>query len=108
MDVHLSALDPACDVGHFPASPFSSTERVCRVRRAGGGHWGIDGRGTGKTPTLIALARYLSGRGFRVGVVSRGYGRRPMTVHSWSVRSIPMRKWGMSLCSLSDLPLKRT
>ena len=32
--------------------------------------------GTGKTPTLIALARYLSGKGLRVGVVSRGYGRK--------------------------------
>ena len=36
---------------------------------------GLTTGGTGKTPTLITLARYLSGRGFRVGVVSRGYGR---------------------------------
>jgi tetraacyldisaccharide 4'-kinase len=36
---------------------------------------GLTAGGTGKTPTLIALARYLSGRGLNVGIVSRGYGR---------------------------------
>jgi tetraacyldisaccharide 4'-kinase len=31
--------------------------------------------GTGKTPAVIALARYLTGRGHRVAVLTRGYGR---------------------------------
>jgi tetraacyldisaccharide 4'-kinase len=31
--------------------------------------------GSGKTPTVIALARLLSAEGFRVDVLSRGYGR---------------------------------
>ncbi len=30
--------------------------------------------GVGKTPLVIALAQYLSARGVRVGIVSRGYG----------------------------------
>lgn len=32
--------------------------------------------GTGKTPLVIAAARFLTDHGLRVGVVSRGYGRR--------------------------------
>ena len=32
--------------------------------------------GTGKTPLVIAIARELSARGWRPGIVSRGYGRR--------------------------------
>jgi tetraacyldisaccharide 4'-kinase len=32
--------------------------------------------GTGKTPLVIALAEWLTARGKRVGVLSRGYGRR--------------------------------
>lgn len=30
--------------------------------------------GTGKTPLIIALARHLTARGIKVGIVSRGYG----------------------------------
>lgn len=33
--------------------------------------------GAGKTPLVAALARYFSERGFKVGIVSRGYGARP-------------------------------
>ncbi len=42
-------------------------------------HWG----GSGKTPTVIAIARGLAGRGLRVAVLSRGYrrrGRQPLIV----------------------------
>jgi tetraacyldisaccharide 4'-kinase len=31
--------------------------------------------GAGKTPAVIAIARYLDARGFRVAVLTRGYGR---------------------------------
>ncbi len=31
--------------------------------------------GTGKTPAVIAIARFLAGRGLRVAVLTRGYGR---------------------------------
>lgn len=37
--------------------------------------------GTGKTPLTAALARALRERGFRPGIVSRGYGRRDRAVH---------------------------
>lgn len=35
--------------------------------------------GSGKTPVVIALVQHLLNRGFKVGVVSRGYGRRTNT-----------------------------
>jgi tetraacyldisaccharide-1-P 4'-kinase/lauroyl/myristoyl acyltransferase len=36
--------------------------------------------GTGKTPAVIALSRYLVSRGYRVAVLTRGYGRRDASV----------------------------
>ena len=32
--------------------------------------------GAGKTPHVLHIARWLSGSGFRVAILSRGYGRR--------------------------------
>lgn len=32
--------------------------------------------GTGKTPTVISIAKHLTNQGHRVGVISRGFGRR--------------------------------
>jgi len=32
--------------------------------------------GSGKTPVVLALAAHLTGRGLKVGVISRGYGRQ--------------------------------
>ncbi len=34
--------------------------------------------GSGKTPVVLALVRHVQALGFRVGVISRGYGRRTM------------------------------
>ena len=36
--------------------------------------WRFDRGGTGKTPVLIGLGKWLAEQGYRVGVVSRGYG----------------------------------
>ena len=36
--------------------------------------------GSGKTPLVIALVRHLQARGLKVGVISRGYGRRSKDV----------------------------
>lgn len=43
--------------------------------------------GSGKTPLIIALVKYLQGKDINVGVISRGYGRagsRPALVHESS------------------------
>ena len=45
--------------------------------------------GTGKTPLIIALAGHLRDRGYRPGVVSRGYGRRRRQPHSVAPDSTP-------------------
>lgn len=45
--------------------------------------------GSGKTPVVIALARYLADLGIQVGVISRGYGTRRRTVRRVEADSDP-------------------
>jgi len=52
------------------ASPKGSTPEGITVIVVGG----LTAGGTGKTPVLIALGKWLAEQGYRVGVVSRGYG----------------------------------
>ena len=54
----------------------SGQEEVRRLRRPVISIGNLSLGGAGKTPLTIALARALSGRGLRVDVLSRGYGRR--------------------------------
>ena len=53
--------------------------------------------GTGKTPLTIALVEALRGRGFLVGVVSRGYGR--------STRGVRLVDSASSAAEVGDEPL---
>lgn len=46
--------------------------------------------GAGKTPVTIALARHLLARGWRVGVISRGHGRRTQDVRAVTHSSSPL------------------
>jgi tetraacyldisaccharide 4'-kinase len=50
-------------------------EKVRRLRWPVIGVGNLSTGGSGKTPLVIALARLLTGRGFHVDVLSRGYGR---------------------------------
>ena len=74
---------------------------------------GLTVGGTGKTPVLIALARWLSGQGYRVGVVSRGYkGQRVSDLHRVTERDsarevgdealLIHRELGIPVCVCSD------
>lgn len=49
--------------------------------------------GAGKTPAVIALARFLTARGYRVAVLTRGYGRRDASV-TGPITSLDAEKYG--------------
>jgi tetraacyldisaccharide 4'-kinase len=57
---------------HYDRNPGASTKLPTRVVSVGN----LTVGGSGKTPFVAALARELIGRGERVAVLSRGYGRR--------------------------------
>jgi tetraacyldisaccharide 4'-kinase len=46
--------------------------------------------GAGKTPVTIALAKHLLAQGWRVGVISRGHGRRTQDVRAVTGDSSPL------------------
>lgn len=50
--------------------------------------------GNGKTPCVIALANILKEKGYRVGIVSRGYGVRPIKAPLKVVPQSPYEKVG--------------
>jgi tetraacyldisaccharide 4'-kinase len=54
-------------------------EKVCRLRWPVISIGNLSTGGSGKTPLAIALAQALSRRGYRVDVLSRGYGRQSQT-----------------------------
>jgi len=49
--------------------------------------------GTGKTPAVIYLAKTLSNRGYRVGVLSRGYARKTAGTQLVSDGKTPVLDW---------------
>lgn len=63
--------------------------------------------GTGKTPTCLWLAQELGKRGLRVGILSRGYGRRGRrpVVFEGSDGAIPKVENGSDLLEAGDEPL---
>ena len=49
--------------------------------------------GAGKTPTVIAIARHLNAQGFRVTILTRGYGRRDSSV-TGPIDTLDATRWG--------------
>ena len=50
--------------------------------------------GTGKTPVIIALAKYFQQRNFKVGIVSRGYGSKAPHYPYFVTQESPVRESG--------------
>lgn len=61
--------------------------------------------GTGKTPTVIALAELLSARGHRLGVLTRGYGRSTNEVVVLNCAKTPWNEIGAVVARAGDEPV---
>ncbi len=85
----------------FRLGLFRPLKQTCPVIVVGN----IEVGGSGKTPVVIALAKHLSAKGYKPGIISRGYGRRDKTLQWVSeqtsyvdVGDEPLMIWRQTRC----------